>query len=313
MTRAATRLLFLVLCLTAASCRVSCKPGITIHGGVELEGHAKREISLPVSVASGETVFLSATFGDIRVRSAEKDEPMVTARLAMSARTDEEASKAIEGYRLQADREPRGLVVRLVGEPLRIETEGGGVITQAPTMEIEAVLPPGTSLDLDSSSGDITVTGPFGPVRAQTSFGDVEVTDVRGADIATSSGDVVVEELREGSLEIEASFGGIEAAGVLTAVDVSTSSGDVQVEAEAGSRVAAPWKLESSFGDVELEVPAGLSFRLRAETSFGKIRSEIPIKVETSLSGGRCEAKVGDGGQTVTLKTSSGDIRIARR
>ena len=199
-----------------------------------------------------------------------------------------------------------------MGEPLR-EERGGTEIEQSPSVAFHAIVPPGTPLVLESSSGDIKAEGPLGHVSAEVSFGDVELFDVLGADVTASSGDVTVKGIRGGACRLESSFGDVDARGVLTDVDARASSGDVTVTAKSGSKVAAPWRIRSSFGDVELTLPADAACQVRAKTSFGSIDTAVAGTRSESTSGGSFHGKVGGGGELVTLETSSGDVTLTSR
>ena len=75
------------------------------------------------------------------------------------------------------------------------------------------------------------------------------------------------------------------------------------------SKVRGPWEIASSFGNVEVELPADLSARIVAVTSLGTIETSLPLggsmrrRKPPTLTG-----NLGSGGETVTLRSGSGDV-----
>jgi DUF4097 and DUF4098 domain-containing protein YvlB len=134
---------------------------------------------------------------------------------------------------------------------------------------------------------------------------------VKGAlDVKTGSGDVCLRGFAEGGCTILTGFGNIDARGSFGDLTAKTSSGHVDVLAEPGSEVSRPWSLQSAFGDVDVRVPEGFDCDLYAETSFGCVTSDITLHTQSKLNDQRMRGELGDGGGLITLRTSSGDIRI---
>ena len=182
-----------------------------------------------------------------------------------------------------------------------------------------------------TSFGAITIVDVTGDVSAETSSGSIEV-DAQGdarrrlesrfgsittrgggghLEATTSSGDVTVRDFR-GKISGKTGFGRIDMAGVFSEASAESRSGRVSVAASAGSSVAAPWRLSSGFGDVELVVPADFSCWVQARTSFGKVRADSLAGAQGKSRQNEIEGTLGTGGETVTLKTSSGNVTIRR-
>jgi DUF4097 and DUF4098 domain-containing protein YvlB len=132
-------------------------------------------------------------------------------------------------------------------------------------------------------------------VALESSSGDLKVSGVpAGADLKSSSGDIEVHNVG-GALTMESSSGDLEAQ-ALTATTVSThsSSGSVDLDfANQPNSVDA----ESSSGDVTIRIPPGTDpYKVDTETSSGdKVNS-----IQSAPSATR----------TIKAHTSSGDVTI---
>jgi DUF4097 and DUF4098 domain-containing protein YvlB len=129
------------------------------------------------------------------------------------------------------------------------------------------------SYDLHSSAGGISLDGPNGSVKADTDFGDVEVTN--GKDIA--------------QLDLQSSNGAIKFSGSL---------GD------------GPHLLKTDFGSIRLTLPQKTALTFDLKTDFGKIRSEFPMTINGGPGESKQQGMINGGGARLTAKTSSGNITL---
>jgi DUF4097 and DUF4098 domain-containing protein YvlB len=127
--------------------------------------------------------------------------------------------------------------------------------------------------DLHSSTGSITVDSPVGSLKAETDFGDVEV--INGKDI--------------GPLELESDNGAIKFSGSLD---------------------EGPHVLKTDFGSVRLVLPKDTELALDLETDFGKIKSDFPLTINGSPDESHWQGTINGGGDSLTAKTSSGNITL---
>lgn len=126
------------------------------------------------------------------------------------------------------------------------------------------------SVDLRSSSGDVTVRGVSGAVAVAASSGRVELTDVgENASVEVQSGDVGVLGVR-GDATVRSSSGTVTVTGAAGKVDVEATSGDVAIDAAQIVDVTAHTKS----GSLEVTVPRG-RYRLSVDVSSGDISSAV--------------------------------------
>jgi len=132
-------------------------------------------------------------------------------------------------------------------------------------------LPPQCKLEVDSSSGDITIEGRTalsGPARLTTSSGDVEISGGVGELIMhTSSGDSIIEgrTALSGPARLTTSSGDVEISGGVGELIMHTSSGDLQVDHMSLARL----EFVSSSGDARVRDGCG---DVLVDTSSGEIR-----------------------------------------
>jgi hypothetical protein len=106
------------------------------------------------------------------------------------------------------------------------------------------------SADIEVTSGNITVSGATGSVKAQATSGDITLAGVKGP------------------VTLRATSGNVRAVDVASGpVDVHATSGDVNLKVNTATSVTAA----ASSGNVRLLIPAG-SYRVNAEAGSGDTR-----------------------------------------
>lgn len=178
---------------------------------------------------------------------------------------------------------------------------------------VEVELPAGSSLDLDSGSGDVNVTGRPGALRARTGSGDVTVEEADDARVEAGSGDVHLAALRGGS--VTAGSGDIHLGEASGRVHLRTGSGDIVVSEFEGDLTAA-----SGSGDIHCPEVTGGS--VDAHTGSGDVtvgvREGVPVWQELSSRSGDIDRTLSRRGEpapgaayvSVRAVTASGDVAL---
>jgi hypothetical protein len=80
---------------------------------------------------------------------------------------------------------------------------------------------------------------------------------------------------------------------------------------EVAKQIANPLEISTSGGSISLAVPADFKADIEATTSGGRVACDLPVagKIKSSSIKG----KVNGGGPEVVLRTSGGNIEVARR
>jgi DUF4097 and DUF4098 domain-containing protein YvlB len=176
-------------------------------------------------------------------------------------------------------------------------------------------------LRLNSTNGSITLTDLEGDVFAETTNGRVSAESIQGnaelrstngsvraeeirgnADLMTTNGEVVAENIG-GSLKARSTNGRITIEEVKGSLDADTSNSSVTV---TSSVMGGDWRMETSNGRIEANLPADASFRAEGKVGHGSISSDFP---GLSVSEKRLTGSVGSGMHKLELETS-GSISV---
>ncbi|MCW3816781.1 DUF4097 domain-containing protein [Micromonospora sp. DR5-3] len=151
------------------------------------------------------------------------------------------------------------------GVAVRGETDSGDVeMSQVGAVEFKL------------GSGNVSVSGAHGDVRAETGSGNIDVVDAAGAvRLRATSGDITAQRLAAG-------------------VDAETTSGNVTVELAT----PASARVHAGSGDVELAVPDG-RYRVRGSTGSGDRDLGVTDDPAAAL--------------VLDVSTGSGNVTITRR
>lgn len=165
----------------------------------------------------------------------------------------------------------------------------------------------GSEVHAATGSGDIQIESVQGSVTANTGSGSIRANGVAGEFSGeTGSGDVSLEQSAPGRVNVSTGSGSIELAGVNGPLKVDTGSGEIKAQGE----LAGDWRLETGSGGVTVSLPSSAGFDLHAHTDSGRIMTTREITLTGTLSRNDYRGKVGSGGYLLEVKTGSGDIHI---
>jgi hypothetical protein len=141
-------------------------------------------------------------------------------------------------------------------------------------IDIEVKLPKGMQIDAHNVSGNVSVVGAEGDVRARS-----------------VSGDVRMQQLRVSSIKAE------------------SVSGDVTVGIDALSG-SGPLTFTSVSGNVTAELPKGIEADVTMRSVSGSLESDFPLTLNGRVNRRSIEARIGRGGRELEVRTVSGDVRL---
>ena len=169
------------------------------------------------------------------------------------------------------------------------------------TIRFEVSVPRQYNVDLNTSSGSISVSDLVGEVRAQTYSGDIQLGSIaRAVEAETTSGSITLEGCKD-KVAVQSYSGDVQLGNVAGTLKAETTSGDVRV-GDVNGAVA----LQSYSGDVRLDNVAGT---LKAETTSGSITlKRCRDKVEVQSYSG--DVRLGNVAGTLEAETTSGDIQV---
>lgn len=172
-------------------------------------------------------------------------------------------------------------------------------------IDLEIEVPPACDIRLQTTSGDIDLSGIEGDLRIDAGSGDMTIEDVRGQiDIRGSSGDVRLSHAIA-RVSVEVSSGDLTIEHVNGDVAATASSGDITVRDMKGDL-----ETQSNSGDQELE---GINGPVRARAFSGNIECSSEagdVDVRASSGDARIDTRLADNGRC-RIVTSSGDVTLA--
>jgi len=238
----------------------------------------------------------------------------------------------LDQVRIEADNAPGRVDIKTV-YPMR----GNSNVS----VDFTVVVPAGASVEAHSISGSVKITGVRGSVRAETVSGTVTAADTPKLEVAkTISGSVTLTNVQtEGDISVGTINGTMNAKGVKAhGIDFSSISGDLVIADVVCDRLGAKsisgnveyagslsksgrYNLTSHSGTIRLTLANPSGFELNADSFSGAVRSDFPVTVGPTGRDDRrrpgpgrtMHAVFGDGGATLTIRTFSGDIIIAKR
>ena len=254
--------------------------------------------AVELSLVSGEIVVTTGGTGRVQIRATSErgilDLDATPSRITLGVRNDRGRS-----------RDTRYEVVVPQGTRVIAQTTSGDIGVRGTRAEVDLHSVSGSiqvadvaeRATVESVSGDVTLRGAAGNVRAETVSGDLELYDVRGElEAETVSGDLVLDGVASKWARAETVSGELSFAGPI----------------EAGGR----YDFAAHSGDVRLDLGGNAGIAFDVETFSGEIDSDFPITLNpgTTIEGRprRFEFSVGGGGARITVKTFSGDIQLGR-
>jgi hypothetical protein len=131
-------------------------------------------------------------------------------------------------------------------------------------------------LTIENSNGPVTANSVSGDTTAKTSFGPATLNDIGGS------------------------------------ITVDNQNGSVALSAASQSSACKNISVKTSFSPIQVRLPEGAGYNLSARTSFGRINSELAVTTSGTIGGDSLTGKIGNGGCTLSLTNSNGNIDILK-
>jgi DUF4097 and DUF4098 domain-containing protein YvlB len=213
---------------------------------------------------------LDNRMGDITITAGDVEEIQVAATKTSWGTNDEDAKANMADILLTMTQNGDQVTIK-VDEPKAVQLNVQG---QANTVDYTIVVPVKISLDVNTSSGDIALSGTQGKASLESDFGDVEVQDFQGGLVAISrSGNVTARNLdridgKNGDASLSSDFGTVTGENIVTnKIDAYSRSGDVRL---TNVRSESEVRLTSDFGNLAFET--GKAATVVAETRSGAVK-----------------------------------------
>ena len=183
----------------------------------------------------------------------------------------------------------------LQAESLILTTTSGNVIAAAAAGQIRCTSTSGDLvLTVPEDAREILTTSTSGSVR-------IEAQAAERLKAVSTSGNIAVTAGRTGTLEMTSTSGRLEAkAEALSAGKLTSTSGGITVNTSAVDQLS----VSSTSGSVTAFLPETPGFAARVKTTSGRFDYSLPLTRSGS------DYVCGDGSGSVSISTTSGDVRI---
>ena len=263
-------------------------------------------------IGPGGRLSLKVTSATVRLRGVDGETATLRATFDIPASTEQEADAVLQGVQLVSTvadgelsvEEPNGAGGSGIGAMIGRILGGHADVDYS----IEAELPRGAEVRLQTVSGEVTAEGLHGGQRYVTVSGDLFLDDAGGElRMETVSGDVVIRGEAALAARVDAVSGDLSlTAPRLESLRLQAVSGDVEVEGELSP--GGDFRVETVSGDFGIGLVGSASIEVRGIST--DISSDIDHRIEGRLD--RRRLVIGSGEPQLTFSSMSGDISVRR-
>lgn len=168
------------------------------------------------------------------------------------------------------------------------------------------------NISINTGDGSIRASALTGTVVLHTNDGSINVDSLKG-DLRLHTGDGSIEARSlDGRLDADSGDGHLTIEGRFDALNIRTGDGSVNTRVLSGSKMATSWNIRTGDGSVDLTLPADFQANLDASTGDGHISVGMPVSIEGTFSNSQMHGKMNGGGQSLTVHTGDGSIRLSK-
>jgi DUF4097 and DUF4098 domain-containing protein YvlB len=197
-------------------------------------------------------------------------------------------------------------------------------------LHIEVRMPKDGDLQVETGDGSVEASGISGNVAVHTGDGSVKANTLTGTiDLHTNDGSITVDTLKgdiklrtgdgsieardlDGKCDADSGDGHVRVAGRFDNLNIKTGDGSVNTRVLPGSKMASNWNIHTGDGSVDLVLPADFQANIDASTGDGHISLGMAVTVEGTFSNSQIHGKMNGGGQSLTIHTGDGSIRLSK-
>jgi putative adhesin len=193
----------------------------------------------------------------------------------------------------------------------RVEAEFGGK-RQLHEGRLRVELPRGSSVDISTVEGRISIAGVGGNARIRGMSGEVKIDAAADVDAETVDGAVIVSGAT-GQVRVHTTSGAIrvEAPDPAARAEVETASGEVSLRGACGR--GCHLDVDSVSGDVRFALDRGSSFSASVISTSGKVRDELSLGLRSKREAGWAEGHHGNADGLIECETFSGNVDFVAR
>lgn len=262
---------------------------------------------------SGKKIEINASMGDVDISSWNKNEVYV--KILGN-------SKAEDKIKFHFDEDSGNITVTAKKKGTFTNWFTSGI-----RLRFEIKVPGKFNTETHTSGGDISLIAVDGKNQLKTSGGDISLKDITGdIYVSTSGGDIIAKYIK-GNIILKTSGGDIKASNVTGDLTAKTSGGNITFSANNAKIVASTSGgnilgsyigknlgiyVHSSGGDILLKLPKDINGSAKLTTSGGYIECGIKLTNVEKKSNSKIIADLNNGGETIKVSTSGGDISVMK-
>jgi DUF4097 and DUF4098 domain-containing protein YvlB len=250
------------------------------------------------TVGPNAIISVDTQYGAISVKPGSSHQVVVTATL--------------KSDNVEVDQQQNGNRIEIASHLLN------GANEQTGQVDYELLIPPGSTLNLHSSTGALSVERLHGDLTLEGPDAVVNVRDVENGHVhvRTMRGPITLTDVRNGHVEIASISGDVHLKSVTgPLVQASTGSGKIFYDGDFGS--GGSYQFTTHKGDIEALVPVDVSADFRAHSVLGRVQHDFPLQPKHSrfpVEVGRSfVGTTGLAASEVVLRSFSGRIRLKQR
>lgn len=167
------------------------------------------------------------------------------------------------------------------------------------------------TIDIKGQSGRLDLVDVVGDVNIDNPYSTMTLRNIRGhVNLESQSARIDANNIT-GNWKSATPYSTLTIFG-LTAQNIQIRNQSNPVEVELASK---PTKVEilNEYGSVALTLPNGFEGNVRLKATYGKVRSNLPIEIEDMGSGAIALGKMGSGGGSMRIETTSGNIKVMQK
>jgi hypothetical protein len=168
-------------------------------------------------------------------------------------------------------------------------------------------------VNIDGVSSNIKLKNIDALLSVKSVSGALELSNLRGAVRAeTQSGEIFLSQII-GNITAKSTSGMIELAGVSGSIQTDNTSGDTKATID-NTTSTDTLSFESINGSIDLQFKGDINAELQANTVSGSIEANgLGVEVKQAPGSEQAIGRLGIGGQSLKIKTVSGDIKITKK
>ena len=251
------RKVFIINCVLAIAFIAGC--------GWIPKAQYKKQVNLTVPAGQGQNFAAETHNGNITIKGSKTADCNLTAAITVKADTEENAKKIAEQVKVNLASEANNINVRIEKPEIPKDVQIN--------VSLDAILPAGMNLSLETHNGEISSSGTIGQIEASSHNGNITAT------------------------------------GALADLKFETHNGNVTVNCTEQSSKPCNISIETHNGDIGFTPPENFSAAVDGSTHNGSIHTNLPLTI-TGENHNIINGVVGGGRDKLHLKTHNGSIKI---